>query len=291
LKHRINPQIDCVFKALLGSNENKPILISFLNGILQWPVPIVEVDILNPHNEKEALTDKLSIVDIKARDEQARLYQIEIQLTTFPHLPERMLYTWCDFYGAQLQEGQDFRELKPVIAIWLLAENLFKQDHIHHHRFQMADIKNQTVLSNHGTIHVLELDKWQYHAHLSAEDQWLYFFRDAQHWDDLPAELDNPIMRKAMETLKRFSEKEKDYFTYQAQQNYLREESTRQGLLEEALQQKEAAEQREKAERQQKEAAVQREEAAMQQKETALKEQTRLRELLQKAGINPDDSH
>jgi predicted transposase/invertase (TIGR01784 family) len=267
LKHRINPQIDCVFKALLGSEDNKPILIDFLNGILQWAVPIVEVDILNPYNGKEALTDKLSIVDIKARDEQARLYQIEIQLTSYPCLPERMLYTWCDIYGAQLEEGQDFRQLKPVIAIWLLAENLFKQDRIHHHHFQMADVKNQTVLSNHGSIHVLELNKWQHRAQLSAEDQWLYFFKEAQHWDSLPEELDTHIMRLAMKTLKRFSEKEKDYFAYQAQQNYLRDESAKQGLLEEALQQKEAA---------------------VQQKEAALTEQARLRELLKKAGVDPD---
>ncbi len=50
------------------------------------------VDIFNPYNDKEFLSDKLSIVDVKARDSQDRLYQIEIQLTSYAHLPARIIY-------------------------------------------------------------------------------------------------------------------------------------------------------------------------------------------------------
>jgi len=44
------------------------------------PAPVVEAEILNPYNEREFLDDKLSIVDVKARDAQGRLFQVEIQL-------------------------------------------------------------------------------------------------------------------------------------------------------------------------------------------------------------------
>lgn len=37
------------------------------------PSPIMDVVILNPYNERKSLDDKL-IVDVKARDEQERLY-------------------------------------------------------------------------------------------------------------------------------------------------------------------------------------------------------------------------
>ena len=81
LKHRIDPKIDCVFKALLGSEENRNLLVHFLNAILadDLTAPISEVEILNPYNDKEFLDDKLSVVDVKARDSGGRLYQIEIQ--------------------------------------------------------------------------------------------------------------------------------------------------------------------------------------------------------------------
>ena len=81
MKHRIDPKIDCVFKALLGSEENRNLLVHFLNAILtsDLTAPITEVEILNPYNDKEFLDDKLSVVDVKAKDSEGRLYQIEIQ--------------------------------------------------------------------------------------------------------------------------------------------------------------------------------------------------------------------
>ena len=94
MRHAIDPKIDCVFKALLGSEENRNLLIHFLNAFLAQDLaePLVWVDILNPYNDKEFLSDKLSIVDVKARDSHDRLYQIEIQLTSYAHLPARIIY-------------------------------------------------------------------------------------------------------------------------------------------------------------------------------------------------------
>ncbi len=94
MKHPIDPKIDCVFKALLGTERNRRLLIHFLNAILAGDLaaPITEVEILNPYNEREFLDDKLSIVDVKARDERGRLYQVEIQLLGHPDLPARILY-------------------------------------------------------------------------------------------------------------------------------------------------------------------------------------------------------
>ena len=68
MKHQIDPKIDCVFKALLGSEENRNLLQHFLNAVLgsELATPISAVEILNPYNEREFLEDRLSIVDVKA---------------------------------------------------------------------------------------------------------------------------------------------------------------------------------------------------------------------------------
>ena len=94
MHHPIDPKIDCVFKALLGAESNRGLLIHFLNAILgsDLAAPITWVEILNPYNEREFLDDKLSIVDVKARDARECLYQIEIQLLNHRDLPARMLY-------------------------------------------------------------------------------------------------------------------------------------------------------------------------------------------------------
>jgi hypothetical protein len=119
MKPKIDPKVDCVFKAILGNEDNTNLLIHFLNAVLH-PGPgarIQEVEILNPYNEREFESDKLSVVDVKARDDQGRAYQIEIQLALHPGLPARMLYTWSSIYHGLLRKGQVFTELRPVIAI------------------------------------------------------------------------------------------------------------------------------------------------------------------------------
>ena len=42
-----------------------------------------------------------------------------------------MLSTWADLYSQQLQSGQDYRELRPTYALWLLAENLLRDDGVY----------------------------------------------------------------------------------------------------------------------------------------------------------------
>ena len=91
-----------------------------------------------------------------------------------------------------------------------------------------------------------------------------------------------------MRVLKRFTEKEANYHLYQARQNAIREEQTRQKLLEDALRDKEAALQREEAAQQDKEAAQQDKEEAQRDKEATAAREKRLREILKKAGIEPD---
>jgi predicted transposase/invertase (TIGR01784 family) len=282
----INPQIDCVFKAILGADENKPALLSFLNGIIKPQFPITDVIIINPYNEKEFIGDKLSIVDIKAKDETGRLFQIEIQMATHAHLTTRMLYTWSDIYASQLQSGGQFDELNPVISIWLLTENVFGSKGAYHHAFQIADIKEKKILNDHCAIHVIELEKWQKSADqhtkepLPTEDQWIYFFKEAKNWTELPDELTTPELKLAMTTLQRFSEKEKAYHLYQARQNFIREERTKQAALEKALKERADAIRMKEKERRAKEEERRAKEEERQEKE-------RLLALLKKSGIDP----
>jgi len=276
MKHRIDPKIDRVFKALLGSLENRNLLIHFLNAILtsDLTAPITEVEILNPYNDKEFLDDKLSVVDVKAKDSEGRLYQIEIQLLTYRHLPERMVYTWCDIISQQLQSGNDYSLLKPVYSIWLLAENLLPGETDYAHEYKLQNRLGLT-LADLGGIHLLELKKFTAEQIETEEQRWLKFFKDGEELDEmaLPDWMNTDEMRQAMNTLKQFSEKERDYNAYQARQNYLREQRTIQVEIE---QMQKALEQ----ERMEKQAALQREQSALQEKESAQAEIERLKALL-----------
>ncbi|MEY3289804.1 MAG: hypothetical protein RLZZ419_2046 [Pseudomonadota bacterium] len=275
MRHAIDPKIDCVFKALLGSEENRNLLIHFLNAFLAQDLiePLVWVEILNPYNDKEFLSDKLSIVDVKARDSHDRLYQIEIQLTSYGHLPARIIYNWADIYSQQLKSGQDYLELRPTYSIWLLAENLISDDNETVHHYKMRDEQGNT-LTQHGGIWLLELKKFKANRIETEDQRWLKFFREGEQLNDeaLPDWMITREMKQAMSTLSTFSEKDQHYYQYQARQEYLREQRTIQHELEQATKALLQANQREEAANQREEAAKKREEAAQKREELALQE-------------------
>ena len=279
MKHRIDPKIDCVFKALLGSEENRNLLVHFLNAVLvdDLSAPIIEAEILNPYNDKEFLDDKLSVVDVKAKDSEGRLYQIEIQLLTYRHLPERMVYNWCDIISQQLQSGNDYSLLKPVYSIWLLAENLLPGETDYAHEYKLQNRLGRT-LADLGGIHLLELKKFTAERIETEEQRWLKFFKDGEQLDEsaLPDWMNTEEMRQAMNTLKLFSEKERDYHAYQARQNYLREQRTIQIEREEDLREMEKIKREKEQIVQEKEQIEQEKEQIEQEKEQIVQEKERI---------------
>jgi predicted transposase/invertase (TIGR01784 family) len=251
MKHQIDPKIDCVFKALLGAEDNSNLLVHFLNAIIgsDLAAPLAGVDILNPYNDKEYLEDKLSIVDVKARDVNGNIYQIEIQLVNFANLPERILYNWADIYSQQLQQGEGYYQLRPTYSIWLLAENLIKDDTDYIHTYKIRDNKGRT-LNNHCGIWLLELQKFTAQHVENEQQRWVRFFKEGEQLNDetdLPDWMTTTEMRQAMSTLKQFSDKDQDYHAYQARQNYLREQLTIQHELDEERKAKNEAVLREQA--------------------------------------------
>ena len=292
MKHRIDPKIDCVFKALLGAERNCRLLIHFLNAILagELNAPLVAVEILNPYNEREFPDDKLSIVDVKARDPGGRLYQIEIQLLNVPDLPARIFYGWADLYSAQLQDGESYDQLKPTYSIWLLGQTLWPKQEVTQvvHRFRLRDEQGRSLVE-HGGIWLLELSKCRIEAVETEQDRWLKFFVEGERLDaeHLPEWMQTEEMRQAMSTLKAFSEKERAYHEYQARQNYLRQQKSIEAYeagLRAQIERMQAEKEQVQAEKEQAQAAEAQERV---EKEAALAEIERLKSLLRTVSVYP----
>jgi predicted transposase/invertase (TIGR01784 family) len=301
MQHRIDPKVDCVFKALLGSIENRNLLIHFLNALLgdDLTAPISDVELLNPYNEKEMFDDKTNIVDVKAQDAQGNSYQIEIQLLNHRYLAERMIYTWADLYSQQLKAGQKYGLLKATYSIWILANDLLKDDARYLHDYQWRDAHGQRLIE-HGGIWLVELNKFNADIIDNEQRRWLTFLKTGEHLDDtqLPAWMKTPEMEQAMTTLQRFSDKDRDYHAYQARQNFLRVqyeiedelEELRQAraTLKQELEQERAiieqertiAEQERATAEQERTIAEQEKQAALQREQQALAEIERLKALL-----------
>ena len=278
MKHPIDPKIDCVFKALLGTEKNINLLIHFLNAILgkELKQAIVSVELLNPYNDKEFISDKLSIVDVKARNSAGQVFQIEIQLSSYPSLPSRIAYNWADIYSQQLEQGKNYHSLRATYSIWLLAENLIKEDNQYLHTFKLRD-ELGCVLNEHGGIWLLELNKFHSDVIEFDEQRWLQFFKEGEQLDDdsLPQWMETNEMRQVMNTLKTFSEKDREYDKYRARRDYLCQQRSIEFHFQEAVEQ---AQQAQQATQQ----AIEEKQQVNQQNEALLAEIKQLKALLNK---------
>ena len=288
MRRRIDPTVDCVFKAILGKEENKNLLVHFLNAILRprGTRRIVDVVIANPYNEREFLESKLSIVDVKATDMDGRQYQIEVQRVIHAGLKARMLFTWSALYHGQLGKGEDFLRLRPVIAIWLVREPLFPAQAAYHLPFGLYNLRHRLRLTDQLAIHVLQIPKWHVPPkRVEARDRWMYFFKYGGALDPArpPRLLQTKEMTQAMSVLVEFSEKEKDYLLYEQRLEAERMELTWQKLLAQAAEKIARAEriereqQEKECERREKERLLQEKEREQQEKEREQQEKERER--------------
>ena len=311
MRLNIDPTVDVVFKAILGSEHHLNLLINFINAILSFKGDqrVSKVTIRNPFNIKDYLKGKVSVVDVKALDQLGRDFQLEIQVGTHAALLERMLYNWVGLYYTKIDEGKDYIKLKPVISIWLLVDNLpalpvrlpgfplTPKDKKHvqstdkpldfsertktslvHVPFAIFSREANLYLTNHFAIHAIQLKKRSKDAKIESDkDCWISFFGNGKNMDpdNLPLGMDTPIMREAMDITQTFSEKQENHHLYLSRYNQRLEKRTHQAELADAYVQ--VAYERTEKDRERAE------------KEEALAANERLMAMLKKKGIDPNN--
>ncbi|MEY4464054.1 MAG: hypothetical protein RLZZ81_1025 [Pseudomonadota bacterium] len=226
--YKVNPRVDLAFKKIFGVEENKDLLISLINSIVSETDQIIDVTLLNPYNPKNFKTDKLSILDIKAKSESGKRYNIEIQVIDEADYDKRALYYWAKMYTEQLKEGADYSELNKTIGIHILNFTSITDTNEYHNAFQLKEIKSGLVYFKDIELHTIELNKFAKNPKeelldivkkvKNALDIWLAFLtrNDLLNKDNLPKELDNKALKKALTVLEvmNFSDAEREEYEY-----------------------------------------------------------------------------
>ena len=220
----LSPKVDFVFKKIFGSEENKSILISFLNATLKPKKEIVSVDLKNTDIEKEYLKDKFSRLDVKATTSNKETINIEIQLKNEYDMIQRSLYYWSKIYEEQIQEGDSYSNLNRTVCINILNYNYLKNDRFHN-IYRLKEIETNEELTDIEEIHFIEIPKLR---ELNLNDEadmlevWIEFLRDPESEVIRNIEMSNEEVRKAKDKLYKLSQSKKDRELY-----FLREKSIR----------------------------------------------------------------
>ena len=205
----IDPKVDYAFEKVFGSEANADLLRDLLGAVLGFAVSAVEI--VNPFNDKDAADDKLSVLDVKARDEQGRWFNVEMQMCPHAALAPRLLYYWAKLYAGQMAEGKDFATLRPAYSVCFVNSQLFRRrPDVYHNRFRALDDATGELLTEQFNMDIVELPKFLKGVTdvRTQLERWCYYFKYGETLDAeaLPPTLDEPSVRKAMEVLMRLSQ-------------------------------------------------------------------------------------
>ncbi|CAN0192296.1 unnamed protein product [Phaeothamnion confervicola] len=226
---------DVLFKVVFGSQRHSEALRGLLNAILDLTGDrrIAEITILNPLREKERLEDKATILDVKARDGQGALYNIEVQLQSQVGYKERSLFYAANMVCQQIQVGEEYRDLRKTIHISLTDFVLFPDQDDLHSTYLLYDKKHDRTLGDLFELHYLEMCKFRkldVTELLSSLERWLFFFRQATNYtgvDNLPESLQlEEGMSTAMEATHQALSDEEVRYAIEARQKWERDRIT-----------------------------------------------------------------
>ena len=243
----IDPTVDYAFKQVLGSPEHPAITLHFLNAVFGDEIEVTEVEILNPILGKEDDTDKLSILDVLARDSTGRLFDIEMQTSLPAGLPQRLAYYTASLYVGQIGEGDDYTLLRPAISICVLNAILFPDSPRIHLDFRLRSRDSSLDLTDGLQVHLLELPKYPIPGDNGVIDDpieaWLYFFRCASELttEEIQQRLSSPEFSEAAQVLEMIQRTPQQRSQYEARLKAQRDERARmQYAVEQARQEGEA---------------------------------------------------
>lgn len=225
---RMNPIVDFVFKRIFGTEENKDLLLSFLNATLkpEEGKQLQEITLVDPHINADQVGDKASILDVRAKTKAGEQINIEVQLHNKYDMEKRSLYYWAKMYEGQLAEGEPYRNLRKTVTI-SIVEFSYLPSKSYHSVFRLREDTERFVLTDNLEIHFLELPK------LGAEHQetsdllvkWLLFLKAESETKLEELAMSEPTIRKAVNVLEFLSQDAEARRLYEMREKALKDEA------------------------------------------------------------------
>ena len=190
---------DYIFKKIFAKKGNESLLKDLLNSILQIKINSIEV-LADTNLERQLESNKMGILDIKAKVDEDTIIDIEIQIINRYNMIERTLFYWSGLYYNVLQKGEDYKEIKKVIAINILDYNEFEEGPYH----EIAKLRREylyKILTDKIEIHFIQIPKFkkQRKDMKTKLDMWMDFISQIDEKEVKNAMSKNKEIKKAQE--------------------------------------------------------------------------------------------
>jgi len=228
---RLNPLNDYIFKRIMGEDESKDHLISFLNAVLDADdrKKLVSLEIIdNKELTKEMISDKSGRLDVRAKRADGMEVDIEVQLTNQHNMEKRTMFYWGKLFLEGIKQGDDYINLTKVITINILDFSFLDLEKYHSKYHLWEDEEQSYLLTDLIEIHFLEMPKFRALKEKdlkgNALHRWLKFFDRMLSEEELKElmEMDSAIKR-AEKKLEYLSSDEQALALYRAREDSLHE--------------------------------------------------------------------
>ncbi|HAE37010.1 MAG TPA: hypothetical protein DCG57_00035 [Candidatus Riflebacteria bacterium] len=185
---------DFAFQWLFNRPGQEKLTISLLNAILQLDSSrrIEELELLNPFHPRRFRDQKLTIVDVKARDKAGRWYCIEAQVHRQDAFVSRTAFYVASLYRDQAKAGSDYVALMPATCIAILDFDLFRQSKHVHEAFEFRNADGTLALAETMALHYIDLTKYDINKPRklqSAFEKWLNLMKFSETYGKLDVKI------------------------------------------------------------------------------------------------------
>jgi predicted transposase/invertase (TIGR01784 family) len=235
-----DPKNDFVFKKLFGRDENKALLINFINDALPGR-HVEDVELIPTILEPEIRVKKQSIVDVLCKDQDGSKYIVEMQVAKEKGFEKRAVFYASKAFVTQMNRGGKYTNLKDVIFIAITNYVMFpeQKECISIHRIG-DKYTDENALQNILSFVFIELPKYDSRnfEDKSGIYRWCDFFKYAKEQKCLPS-VDETI-KKAYQTLEMSSWSAEELAAYdtnlkaeldnEAREDQVRDEGINEGI-------------------------------------------------------------
>jgi predicted transposase/invertase (TIGR01784 family) len=200
----LNPYTDFGFKKLFGEETNKDLLADFLNQLLPAHHQIATLQFKNPENLPDLPLERKAIFDLYCQSITGEEFIVEMQKAKINFFKDRALFYSTFPVRDQAKKGSWNFKLTPIYYIAILD---FKYDEEEERQKLLRDValRDQDGQLFYDKLHFkfvqMPLFNKQEHELENHFDKWLYFLKNLDDFDHIPAILNEPIFQKAFNTL------------------------------------------------------------------------------------------
>jgi len=195
----INLFTDFGFKKLFGSEDNKDILLDFLNTLLADKQTIIDLKYLNAERLGNSILDRKAIFDLYCENDKGEKFIVELQRAEQEFFKERSIFYASRAIEEQFKRGKWDYNWQAVYSIAIMdfefsgmAHKNVKSDVI------LYDYENQQKFSDKLRFIYLEMPKFnKSEDELETNfDNWLYILKNISELEAVPNRLQKILFEK-----------------------------------------------------------------------------------------------